>query len=152
MRRYTWMFAVAVLFVSSFAKLAHGGSLSAEQQKALDSSKYVYIQSTRADGSLGKPAEIWFMHHEGAVWVCSPTTTYRVKRIQAGKTEAKIAIGKPDGPSFKAKGSVVKDAEVNKALYESFAKKYADGWSSYEKQFKEGLANGSRTLVKYDPE
>jgi hypothetical protein len=152
MRRYTWMFAVAVLFVGLFAKPAHSGSLSAEQQKALESSKYVYIQSTRADGSMSKAAEIWFMYHNGAVWVCSPTTTHRVKRIQAGKTEAKIAIGKPDGPSFKAKGSLVKDAEANKALYESYAKKYADGWSSYEKQFKEGLANGSRTLVKYDPE
>jgi hypothetical protein len=152
MRRYTWMFAVAVLVVSSFAKPAHSGSLSAEQQKALESSKYVYIQSTRADGSLGKAAEIWFMYHNGAVWVCSPPTTHRVKRIQAGKTGATIAIGKPDGPSFKAKGSLVKDPEANKALFETFAKKYADGWSSYEKQFKEGLANGSRTLVKYDPE
>jgi hypothetical protein len=151
MRRYTWMFAVVVLFVSSFANPAHS-ALSAEQQKALESSKYVYIQSTRADGSMSKAAEIWFMYHNGAVWVCSPTTTHRVKRIQAGKTGAQIAIGKPDGPSFKAKGSLVKDAEVNKALFESFAQKYADGWSSYEKQFKEGLANGSRTLVKYDPE
>jgi hypothetical protein len=91
------------------------------------------------------------MYHNGAVWVCSPTTTYRVKRIQAGKTGAKVAIGKPDGPSFTAKSSLVKDAEINKALFEAFAKKYGE-WSSYEKQFKEGLANGSRTLVKYDPE
>jgi hypothetical protein len=152
MRRYTWMFAVAVLFMSLLAKPAYSGSLSAEQQKALESSKYVYIQSTRADGSMSKAAEIWFMYHNGAVWVCSPTTTHRVKRIQAGKTGAKIAVGKPDGPSFKAKGSLVKDPEVNKVLFETFAKKYADGWSSYEKQFKEALANGSRTLVKYDPE
>jgi len=146
------MFAVIVLFVGLFAQVARGGSLSPELQKALESSKYVYVQSTRQDGELGKAAEIWFMYHNGAVWVCSPTTTYRVKRIQAGKTGAKIAVGKPDGPSFSAKGSLVKDAEVNKALFASFAKKYADGWASYEKQFKEGLADGSRTLVKYDPE
>lgn len=152
MRHYTWMFAVVVLLIGSFVKPAQSSSLSAEQQKALESSKYVYIQSTRADGSLGKPAEIWFMYHDGAVWVCSPMTTYRVKRIQAGNTGAQIAIGKAGGPSFKAKGSVVKDAEANKALFETFAKKYADGWSSYEKQFKEGLTDGSRTLVKYDPE
>lgn len=152
MRHYTWMFAAVVLFVGSFTQLAHGGSLSPELQKALESSKYVYVQSTRQNGELSKAAEIWFMYHEGAVWVCTPTTTHRVKRIQAGKTGAKVAIGKPDGPSFTAKSSLVKDAEVNKALFETFAKKYADGWSSYEKQFKEGLANGSRTLVKYDPQ
>ena len=84
--------------------------------------------------------------------MCSPNTTHRVKRIKAGQTKAKITIGKPDGPSFNAKGSIVKDAEVNKAMFESYAKKYADGWSSYEKQFKDGLANGSRTLIKYEAE
>lgn len=152
MRRYPWMLAAIVFFVGLFTQLAHGGSLSPELQKALESSKYVYVQSTRLDGELSKPAEIWFMYHDGAVWVCTPTTTHRVKRIQAGKTGAKVAVGKPDGPSFMAKSSLVQDPEVNTALFETFAKKYADGWSSYEEQFKQGLANGSRTLVKYDPE
>jgi hypothetical protein len=135
-----------------FASPQPSAALSSDQQKALDSAKYVYIQSTRKDGKLSKAAEIWFMHHNGAVWVCSPNTTHRVKRIQAGQTKAKIAIGKPDGPSFNAKGSVVKDEAVNKVMFETFAKKYADGWSSYEKQFKDGLANGSRTLIKYEAE
>lgn len=144
------VFTLAGTFL--FSSPAHSASLSADQQKALDSAKYVYIQSTRKDGKLSKPAEIWFFHHQGAVWVCSPTTTHRVKRIKAGQSKAKIAIGKPDGPAFNAKGSLVKDAEVNKVMFETFAKKYADGWSSYEKQFKDGLANGSRTLVKYEAE
>lgn len=152
MRHLTWMWAAVVLFVGSFTASAHGGSLSPELQKALESSKYVYVQSTRLNGELSKAAEIWYMYHDGAVWVCTPTTAHRVRRIQAGKTAARVAVGKPDGPSFTAKSSLVKDPEVNKVLFETFAKKYADGWSSYEKQFKEGLANGSRTLVRYDPE
>jgi hypothetical protein len=152
MRWYTWMFVLIVFWVGVFTTPAHSGSLSPELQKALESSKYIYVQSTRKDGALSKPAEIWFMVHKGAVWVCSPTTTYRVKRIQAGKTEAKIAVGKPDGPSFKAKGSLVKDPEVDKALFAAYAKKYGNDWTSYEKNFREGLANGSRTLVKYEPE
>lgn len=152
MRRYIWMLALIVLSVGVLVKPAQSGSLSPELQKALESSKYIYLQSTREKGGLSKAAEIWFMYHKGAVWVCSPTTTYRVKRIQAGKTAAKIAVGKPDGPSFNAKGSLVKDPEVNKALFEAYAKKYASDWTSYEKKFHEGLADGSRTLVKYDPE
>jgi hypothetical protein len=144
---------VLVLLGASLSTVpANSGSLSPELQKELESSKHVYIQSTRADGSLSKAAEIWFMYHKGAVWVCSETTSHRVKRIQAGKTGAKIAVGKSDGPSFTAKGSIVKDAEVNKVLFETFAKKYASGWTSYEKEFQNGLADGSRTLVKYDPE
>jgi hypothetical protein len=146
------MLALIILSVGMLTRPAHSGSLSPELQKALESSKYVYIQSTREKGGLSKAAEIWFMYHNGAVWVCSPTTTHRVKRIQAGKTGAKIAIGKADGPSFSAKGSLVKDPEVNKVLFETYAKKYAGDWTSYEKKFHEGLTDGSRTLVKYDPE
>lgn len=153
MHQRWWPVAVVFVMVGLFgpAPSAHSASLSPELQKALDSSKYVYIQSERKGGALGKPAEIWFMQHDGAVWVASPVTTHRVKRIQAGQKKAKIAVGKPDGPSFDATGSVVKDAEVNKVLFDAFAKKYADGWSSYEKQFRDGLADGSRALIKYEP-
>ena len=153
--RLSWSsFVVLALLVGTFifASPRQSVALSSDQQKALDSAKYVYIQSSRKDGKLSKPAEIWFFHYKDAVWVCSPTTTHRVKRINAGQTKAKIAIGKPDGPSFNAKGSLVKDPEVNKVMFEAFAKKYAEGWSSYEKQFKDGLADGSRTLIKYEAE
>jgi hypothetical protein len=126
-------------------------SLSPDLQQALESSKYVYIQTERKDGTLGSPAEIWFMFHDDAVWVVSPTTTHRVKRIEAGRTKAKIAIGKTDGPAFNATGSIVKDPAANEVLFETFAKKYADGWSSFENTFRDGLANGSRALIKYEP-
>ncbi len=154
MQRYSWVlfFAALVIALSGMKTPAHSAPLSAELQKALDTSKYVYIQSTRKDGKPSKAAEIWFMHYKGAVWVCSPVATYRVKRIQAGQTKAKIAVGKSDGPSFTAKGSVVKDAEVDKVLFETYAKKYTDDWSSYEKNFRDGLTNGSRTVIKYEPE
>ena len=151
MRHYTRLLVLLLLCAGVFTTPAHG-SLSPELQKALESGKYIYVASTRKNGELSKPAEIWFMLHNGAVWVCSPPTTHRVKRIKAGKTEAKIFVGKPDGPSFKAKGSLVKDPEANKALFETYAKKYGSDWTSYEKKFREGLADGSRVLVRYDPE
>jgi len=153
MRRTGWSVVFVIVLISPFVlpPPSQSASLSPELQKALDSSEYVYIQSARKDGTLGKPAEIWFMHHQGAVWVASPVTTYRVKRIQASQTNAKVWIGKTDGPAFDAKGSIVKDPEVNKALFESFAKKYSSGWSSYEEQFRSGLADGSRVLIKYEP-
>ena len=151
MRLHSWLLALVVALVVIPAVPARSAPLSPELQKALDSSKYVYIQSTRKDGKLGKPAEIWFMPYNGAVWVASPPTTYRVKRIQAGQAQAKIAIGKADGPSFNAKGSIVKDPAVNKAMFEAYAKKYTNEWQSYEQKFRDGLANGSRVLIKYEP-
>lgn len=153
MRRTWWSFVFAIVLISPLLSAAPGQStsLNPELQKALDSSKYVYIQSTRKDGTLGEPAEIWFMHHQGAVWVASPVKTHRAKRIKAGRTKAKIAVGKKDGPAFNAKGSIVKDAEANKVLFETLAKKYPGDWASYEKGFRDGLADGSRVLIKYEP-
>ncbi|HEV8712161.1 MAG TPA: hypothetical protein VGX03_04950 [Candidatus Binatia bacterium] len=151
MRLYWWFFAFAVILVATPVVPAQSAPLSPELQKALDSSKYVYIQSTRKDGKLSKPAEIWFMPYNDAVWVATPPSTHRVKRIKAGQTTAKVAIGKADGPSFNAKGSIVKDPEVNKVLFETFAKKYANEWKSHEQNFRDGLANGSRVLIKYEP-
>ena len=151
MRLHWWLLALIVTLLVLPVAPARSASLAPELQKALDSSKYVYIQSTRKDGKLSKAAEIWFMPYNGAVWVASPPTTYRVKRIKAGQTKAKIAVGKTDGPSFNAKGSIVKDPEVNKVLFEVFAKKYGSGWSSLEKKFRDGLADGSRVLLKYEP-
>src|SRR5207249_5886903 len=112
MRLHWRLLAFVVVLVAAPVIPAQGAALSPELQKTLDSSKYVYIQSTRKDGKLSKPAEIWFMPYNGAVWVASPPTTYRVKRIKAGQTTAKIAVGKADGPSFNAKGSIVKDPEA----------------------------------------
>ena len=130
---------------------AAAGALSAEQQQALDSSKYVYIQSERKSGAFGSKAEIWFFHHDGAVWVGTPVSTHRVKRIQAGRAKAKVWIGSQDGSSFDATGSIITDETLNEILFATFAKKYADGWSSYGDSFRKSLADGSRVLVRYDP-
>jgi hypothetical protein len=78
-------------------------------------------------------------------------TTWRVKRIRWGRPQAKIWIGKPDGPSFTATGAVVSEPDVHPVLFETFARKYASGWKSYEKSFREGLADGSRVLIRYTP-
>ena len=111
----------------------------------------MYIASTRKDGKLGKPAEIWFLYHNGAVYVASPPTAWRVRRIKAGRTQAKIAGGKPDGPSFTATGAVVNEPDVQPIMFEAYAKKYPDGWKSFEDKVRNGLKDGSRVLIKYTP-
>ena len=125
--------------------------LSPELQQALDTSTYVYIQSERKSGAFGSKAEIWFLHHAGAVWVGTPVSTYRVKRIQAGRTKAKVWIGSTDGPMFDAVGELVQDDEVAERMFQTFAKKYPDGWPTYEERFRSGFGDGSRTLVRYVP-
>jgi hypothetical protein len=125
--------------------------LSPETKAALANSTYVYIASTRKNGSLSKPAEIWFLYRDGAVYVGTPPTTWRARRIKAGRTQAKIWVGKADGPSFMATGAIVNDPAAQQAMLEAYAKKYPDGWSKFEEKFRSGFKDGTRVLIKYKP-
>jgi hypothetical protein len=78
-------------------------------------------------------------------------TSWRVKRIEWGRPDAKIWVGSRDGPSFEATGAVVKDPALYDRLYEVFAKKYPDGWKRHEEGFRKGFQDGSRVLVAYTP-
>lgn len=142
--------AIALLSTTLIASPAHA-ELSAEIKTALTASKYVYIASTRKNGSLSKPAEIWFLYHQGAVYVGTPPTSWRARRIKAGHTQAKIWVGKTDGPSFMATGAIVSDPGAQQAMLEAYAKKYPDGWSKFEEKFRSGFKDGTRVLIKYTP-
>lgn len=144
-------FGLCLVGCSPSSDASGTSALSAELQESLETSRYVYIASNRKDGSYGKPAEIWFMYHQGAVWVASPPTTWRARRIRAGRPRAKIAVGKVDGPTFTATGSLVVDQTVYDELFRTFARKYPDGWPRYEQRFRSGLADGTRVLIKYQP-
>lgn len=143
--------ATALVIVALLAPAAKGGELSPEIQGGLAGSKYVYIASTRKDGKFGKPAEIWFLYHKGAVYVGTPPTSWRARRIKAGRPAAKIWVGKPDGLSFTATGAIVNEPDVYPIMYETYAKKYAEGWSKFEEKFRTGFKDGSRVLIKYTP-
>jgi hypothetical protein len=71
---------------------------------------------------------------------------------KAGRPQARIAVGKPDGPSFAATGSVIKDPKVEALMLETFAKKYPARWPTHAASFRDGFKDGSRVVVKYVPE
>ncbi len=151
MRRTTGLLIAAALLTVPLAGSRGLADVSPAIKTELANSKYIYIATTRKNGSLSKPAEIWFMYHNGAVYVASPPTAWRVRRIKKGRSQAKIAVGKPDGPSFMATGAIVNEPDVYPTLFETYAKKYPDGWSKFEDNFRKGLKDGSRVLIKYTP-
>jgi hypothetical protein len=120
-------------------------------REQLDTATYVYVQSERKSGELGAPAEIWF-HVEGdAVWVGTRPASWRVRRIQAGRTRARVAVGSRSGPAFDATAAVVDDPAVAGRLMDAFAKKYPAGWKNHEQGFRDGFKTGERVLVRYTP-
>jgi hypothetical protein len=141
------------LVVAAIVALAAAGAaaLSPDVDHALKESKYVYVQSERKSHQLGKAAEIWFYYDGKAVYVGTPPTSWRVRRIKAGRTKARIAVGKADGPAFDATGEIVHDAAVEKQLMEAYARKYPEGWSRFADKFRDGFKSGERVLVRYTP-
>ena len=130
---------------------AQAAALPKDVQDSLGAVTYVYISSTRKDGNLSRPAEIWFLWHKGSVYVASSPKSWRAKRIRWGRPDAKIWVGKPDGPSFMATGAIVNEPDVHPIMFQTFAQKYGDRWKSYEDSFRKGLLDGSRVLIRYTP-
>jgi hypothetical protein len=148
MHRRSIAFAIVALLL---APLAAPAELAKDLTQGLETAKYVYISSTRKDGALSTPAEIWFLWHDGAVYVGTRPTSWRVKRIKAGRPEAKIAVGSATGPSFMATGSLVTDPKIQALMLEAYAQKYPDGWPQHADGFRSGFKDGSRVIVKYLP-
>ena len=73
--------AAAVIALAS----AGTAALSPDIDRALKDAKYVYVQSERKSHELGKAAEIWFYSDGKAVYVGTPPTSWRVRRIKAGR-------------------------------------------------------------------
>ena len=142
---------IAILVLTVALVTSARAGLSPELDRALHEAKYVYIQSERKSGALGKAAEIWFYYDGKAVYVGTPPTTWRVRRIKRGRPRARIAVGKADGPAFEARGEVVHDAAAEQRLMDEYARKYPEGWSRFADKFRAGFKNGERVLVRYAP-
>ena len=126
-------------------------TLAPDRVAELENVPFVYIASTRKNGQLGQAAEIWFQYSDGSVWVASSPKSWRVKRIRWGRPQAKIWIGRRDGPSFRARGELVQDPKRYDALCAAFAVKYPDRWPRWEASFRDGLRSGERVLIRYTP-
>jgi len=145
-RRLLAAFALGLLVAGG----ARAG-LTPEIEKALRESKYVYIQSERKSGALGAPAEIWFFYDGGKVYVGTRPSSWRVRRIKAGRKRARIAVGKVDGPAFEATGDLAHDAALEQRLMDAYATKYPDRWPTFAQNFRDGFKSGERVLVRYTP-
>jgi hypothetical protein len=141
--------ATGVLLVALVA--AARPSLAPDVRAALRDARYVYIQSERKSGQLGKPAEIWFFVDGDTLYVGTRPQSWRVKRIKAGRTKARIAVGSPQGPAYDATGALVRDPAAEAKLLAAFAAKYPDAWPRYADGFRDGFRTGERVLVAYTP-
>jgi hypothetical protein len=129
---------------------------------ALDRSQLVYVSPIVSGGRDSRcQAEVWFVHHDGAVHVCTQSGAWRAEAVRRGFDRARLWIGefgvwtRADGryrsaPYLEAGASLVEDPAVHAAVLPLFGEKYAAEWDRWGPRFRDGLADGSRVLLRYD--
>ncbi len=164
-RRQTMVLAGSGLIAATArADGAGAGETAASLAQSLEDSDLIYISPMRSDGSLSAcQAEIWFQSMEGSMYVVTGADAWRARAPQLGLTAARVWVGdvgewdKSDGaylrlPSIETQCSVVSDQAEHARVLDRMGSKYRMAWVVWGPRFRNGLADGSRVMLKYTPD
>jgi hypothetical protein len=131
--------------------------------KSLGASQTIYITPLKKGGAESKcHAEVWFTYDGSAIFVVTSSKAWRARAISLGLTEARMWVGEfgvwqrateafRKAPELTATGAPVTDPAVQSQVLERFGAKYRAEWSSWGPKFRNGLADGSRVMLRYSP-
>lgn len=130
---------------------------------AAEASPLIYLTPIQSSGAESRcQAEIWFASVGGAMYVVTAADAWRAEAVRQGLSGARIWVGDvgpwrgADGqykalPAVDARASLETDAAVHGQVLEAMGAKYSDGWGTWGPRFRNGLADGSRVMLKYEP-
>lgn len=128
-------------------------------RSALLSSDLVYLSPIKSDGSLSScQAEIWYVMMGSELYVCTRTTSWRAQAPRKGLTDTHFWVGDlgvwkradyQSLPTVNGIASVETDEQRIQAALQLFGQKYASGWGTWGPRFRNGLKDGSRTMLRY---
>ena len=130
---------------------------------AAEASPLIYLTPIQSSGAESRcQAEIWFASVGGAMYVVTGAEAWRAEAVRQGLSGARIWVGDvgpwrgADGkykalPAVDARASLETDAAVHGQVLEAMGAKYSDGWDTWGPRFRNGLADGSRVMLKYEP-
>jgi hypothetical protein len=132
-------------------------------EKALQSSRLVYISPLRRDGSESAcHGEVWFFVDGDDVVMATSSAGWRVRAIRAGLDRARIWVGDlgpykrgktalTSLPHVDAQASIDEDPKVFERLMDSYARRYADEWGKWRPRFESGYRERKRLVIRYRP-
>ena len=131
---------------------------------ALVRSPYVYVSPLRANGAESTcHGQVWFAWLDGTVVINTEAQRWRARSL-ALDLSTRIWVGdygswEPArnealrrGPSFDARGSIVRDGALLERLIAAYDVKYAGEIESWRERICEGVRDGSRILIRYTPD
>jgi len=128
---------------------------------AADTSAVIYITPIRSDGKESRcQSEVWFARDGLSLYVVTAHDAWRAQAVRKGLTHARIWVGdvgvwtKSDGkyrnlPMVEGNASLETDTLRHAAILALMGQKYTKEWSTWGPRFRDGLAEGSRVLLRY---
>ena len=159
-RRELLVAGAAAVLIPRFVR-AEASALPAATRAALGSSPLVYVTALKPDGAESRcQAEVWFVGDGDAALVVTAASAWRAAAIGKGLTRARLWVGDHgrwsagstshrSSPSFLAQASLEKTPAQHDHALALFGSKYTAEWGSWGPRFKNGLADGSRVLIRY---
>jgi hypothetical protein len=130
-------------------------------QVGLEESELIYVTPIRSNGALSRcQAEVWFVHHESALYVVTAADAWRARAISGGLTGARIWVGDVGAwgdskgayrqlPQIDAVASQITDGQAQTEVLAAMGDKYSLEWLVWGRRFRNGLADGSRVMLRY---
>ena len=130
---------------------------------AAEASPLIYLTPIQSSGAESRcQAEIWFATVDGAMYVVTAAEAWRAEAVRQGLSGARIWVGDvgpwrgADGkykalPAVDARASLEADAAVHNQVLAVMGDKYSAEWDTWGPRFRNGLADGSRVMLKYQP-
>ena len=129
----------------------------------LQESDLVYITAIKSNGRESHcQAEIWYAWDGSDIWVITDSSSWRATAPTLGLDRSRIWVGDVGNwqqsrgkykslPVLDAMTSIILDAQAHQKALQLFGDKYTMGWIVWGPRFKKGLADGSRSLIRYRP-
>lgn len=151
-------FLIGIAAATSLAGLPNRSEAD-ELRLALTSSDLVYLSPVHANGELSScQAEVWYVMLGADVLVCTDTQSWRAQAPQRGLLKTRLWAGDrgvwrsgeyKSLPSQLLDASIERDETAIEAALMQFELKYASEWRRWGPRFRKGLADGSRTMLRY---
>jgi hypothetical protein len=161
-RRRVLVAGTSMVAAAGFAGRVHSAD-DAALQTAMDESDVMYLTPIRSDGKESRcQAEVWFVHHESDLYVVTADDAWRAQAIAKGLTRTRIWVGDVGAwrdsegayrtlPQIEAVASQIPDAETQNSVLDAMGGKYSVEWFVWGPRFRNGLADGSRVMLRYQP-
>jgi hypothetical protein len=158
-RRQVLGFAAAAAGIALLPK--RGVTASASLEAGLAESDLIYLTPLHGDGRESTcQAEVWFVAEGHDAWVVTANDAWRARAVKRGIDRARVWVGdvgvwtRADGayrrlPVADAEVAQVDDADVHVRVLTLFGSKYPLSWVLWGPRFRNGLADGSRVLLRY---